>query len=108
MSLTATSLPELRADTALLGRAMLDVGVRPGKRVLTLGTDAGMVATAAAATGADATCVDVCLEAAAAACESACLRGIRVHLRYGRIPDSTTVGRFDLIVANLPVRRGHS
>jgi release factor glutamine methyltransferase len=81
---------------------MLDVGVRPGSKVLALGTDAGLVATAAAATGADATGVDVCLEAAAAACESACLRGIPVHLRYGQTPDRVAVGRFDLIVANPP------
>lgn len=88
----------------LLGEAVL-AEVRPGDRVLDLGTGSGVNAVLAAGTAREVLAVDINPAAVAAAVANAERNGVadRVEVRHGDV-FSTVDGRFDLIVFDPPFR----
>jgi HemK-related putative methylase len=98
-ALFRTSEPLLRA---------VDDHVRPGSRVLDLGTGSGLIAVRAAMRGADVVATDVNPEAVRCARMNALLNRVdeRVEVREGDLYDPVRGERFDVVVCNPPFFRG--
>ena len=96
----------LHPTTQLCLRA-LERAVRPGDRVLDVGTGSGILALAAARLGASAVfAVDldgVAIEAAWSNVDANGLRDV-VHVRHGDAADLPEAGTFDVVVANIIAR----
>lgn len=110
--LTVVVLPDVfnpaifRTSAVLLGA--IDTHVRPGTRVLDLGTGTGVAAIRAAVAGARVTAVDVNAEAVRCARINAILNHVddRVEVRHGDLFAPVAGERFDLVVCNPPFFRG--
>jgi release factor glutamine methyltransferase len=88
----------------LLGRAVLDE-VRPGDRVLDMGTGSGVNAILAARVAASVTAVDISPHALAAARGNAARNGVADRVSVHRSDVFSHVhGRFDLVVFDPPFR----
>ena len=90
------------SDSRLLADAVLDEPIGPGAAVLDLCTGSGVIAVAAARTGADVTATDVSRRAVVTAWCNARRNGQRIRVRRGRSFEPVRGERFDLIVANPP------
>ena len=75
--------------------------VRPGERVIDIGTGSGVLAIAAAKLGAQVVATDVNAAAVRAAEHNAALNGVKVEGHVGRFFADVS-GTFDVILANLP------
>jgi release factor glutamine methyltransferase len=91
-----------QSDTRLLAQALRGVGVRPGARVLELGTGTGAVAVTAARGGCEVVAVDVSARAVLTAQLNALVRGLRVRVLRGDLFAPVAGERFDVILANPP------
>jgi len=92
-----------RSDARLLARAMRELGVASGARVLEVFAGSGAVAVAAAREGArEVTVVDVSRRALVSAWVNARRDGARVRARRGDLFAPVAGERFDLILANPP------
>jgi release factor glutamine methyltransferase len=90
------------SDSWMLAAAAEREQLSPGHRALDLCTGSGVVAIAAARSGAHASAVDVSRRAAAAAWVNARLNGQRVRVRSGHLFDPVADERFELITSNPP------
>jgi release factor glutamine methyltransferase len=90
------------SDSWLLADAVADEPIGPGSTVLELCTGSGVVALAAARTGAHVTATDVSRRAVLTAWCNARRHGQRIRVRRGRSFEPVRGERFDLIVANPP------
>jgi release factor glutamine methyltransferase len=102
---TITVPPDVQPITGmahLLGQAVLDE-VRPGDRVLDMGTGSGVNAILAADRAASVLAVDVNPSAVAAARANAAANGVAVEVRESDV-FSAVDGAFDLIVFDPPFR----
>jgi release factor glutamine methyltransferase len=86
----------------MLARALRAEGLAPGSRVLDVCTGSGVLAVAAALTGAQATAVDVSRRAVLCAALNARLNGVRVRALRGDLFAPVHGERFDAIVSNPP------
>jgi release factor glutamine methyltransferase len=97
---TLPSVFRPRSDSWLLA-SLVHAEAGPGRRVLDLCTGSGVVALAAAESGAEVSAVDVSRRAALTVRLNARLNGVRVDARRGDLLDAVD-GTFDLISANPP------
>ena len=92
-----------QGDSLLLRDALLAVPVPAGARVLDLGTGTGLLAVAAARSGAGRVrAVDASHRAVLAARCNARLRGLRIHVTHGDLRAPLPGGPFDVVTANPP------
>ncbi|RRO16732.1 methyltransferase domain-containing protein [Saccharopolyspora rhizosphaerae] len=92
-----------QGDTWLLARALGDAGIKPGSRVLDVGTGTGFLALTAARAGArEVTAVDVSLSAVVVAGVNAWLRRLPVRVQPGDALECDFGEPFDLVLANPP------
>ncbi|MER7705722.1 HemK2/MTQ2 family protein methyltransferase [Kitasatospora sp. NPDC097605] len=91
-----------QGDTELLVSCLRRERLDGASRVLDLGTGTGVVALAAARTGARVTAVDLSARAVLAAWVNTRLRRSRVELCRGDLTDPVHGRRFDLVAANPP------
>ena len=85
------------SDSWMLAAAAEREQLGPGHRALDLWTGSGVVAIAAARSGAQASAVDVSRRAAAAAWVNARLNGQRVRVRSGHLFDPVADERFAVV-----------
>jgi len=78
------------------------LGVRPGERVLEIGSGVGLAAVLAARAGASVVATDVLPEAVAAIRANALLNGVSVDARLGDCYAPVAGERFDVICTNPP------
>lgn len=90
------------SDSWMLADAMRREGLGPDDRVLDLCTGTGVLALAAAESGADVTAVDVSRRAVATVWLNARRQRAHVRVRRGRLFEPVAEDRFDLIVSNPP------
>ncbi len=90
------------SDSWMLAEAVGREPIGPGSEVLDLCTGSGVVALAAARTGASVTAVDVSRRAVLTARLNARRNGLRIQARRGRSFEPVTGRTFDLIVSNPP------
>lgn len=88
-------------DTHLLTRALDQEGIRPGARVLELGTGSGALAVHAARLGARVTAVDISRRAVLCARINAGLHRSRVTVRRGDLVSLDGVS-YDVVISNPP------
>lgn len=87
-------------DTRIMLRALLREGVRPGARVLDIGTGSGALALQAAHMGAQVTAIDIARRAVACARMNAALAGRKVTVR---LTDLDALDRtYDMVISNPP------
>lgn len=86
-------------ETTRLALRALSRRVRPGMRVLDLGTGSGVLAIAAAKLGARVDALDIDPVAVAAARENAAQNGVEIEVKEGSLEAAR--GPYDLVVANL-------
>ncbi|WP_418959785.1 HemK2/MTQ2 family protein methyltransferase [Streptomyces tritici] len=91
-----------QADSALLMDCLAREKPGPGVRALDLCTGTGVVAIAAARSGAEVTAVDISRAAVAAARINARRHGARVRVRRGDLAEPVAEERFDLVTVNPP------
>lgn len=92
-----------QGDSYLLRDTLLTAPVPAGASVLDLGTGTGLLAVAAARSGAGRVCaVDTSRRAVLAARCNARLRGQPVHVRHGDLRRPPPGGPFDVVTANPP------
>lgn len=92
-----------QGDSFLLREALLAAPPPAGGRVLDLGTGTGMLAVAAARTGASRVwAVDSSYRAVITARCNARLRGLRVRVAHGDLRRRLPAGPFDVVTANPP------
>lgn len=91
-----------QGDTFLLISCLSREPLRPGCRVLDVGTGSGAVAVAAAQAGARVTAVDVSRRAVAAAWANGILHMRRIAVRRGDLLGPVGGEKFDLVVSNPP------
>ncbi|MBL1084424.1 methyltransferase [Streptomyces actinomycinicus] len=89
-------------DTQLLAEALREEALRPGTRVLDVGTGSGALALDAARRGAEVTAVDVSRRAVWTARLNAWLARLPVRIRRGDLFAPARGGTYDVIVANPP------
>lgn len=97
-----------QGDTALLIESLGRERLRPGCRVLDLGTGSGAVAVAAACWGAAVTAVDVSRRALATTWVNGALQGRRISVRRGDLLQPVRSRRFEVVVSNPPYVPGLS
>ena len=90
------------SDSRLLADIVAAQPIGAGSEVLDVGTGSGVVALAAARTGATATAVDVSRRAILTVRLNAWRNGLRVQARRGRTYGPVAGQRFDLIASNPP------
>jgi release factor glutamine methyltransferase len=90
------------SDSRLLARLARAQPIGPASEVLDVCTGSGIVALAAASTGARTTAVDVSRRAVATVRLNARRHGLRVQARRGRSYGPVAGQRFDLITSNPP------
>lgn len=88
-------------ETTRLALAALARHLRPGEKVLDLGTGSGILAIAAAKLGAEAVGVDVDASVLPQAEENARRNGVQVRFLLGSLEEALPLGPFGLVVANL-------
>lgn len=86
-------------ETTQMALKALSESVRPGMRVLDLGTGSGILAIAAAKLGADVLALDIDPAAVRSARENAEKNAVKIEVKKGSLDEAE--GPFDLIVANL-------
>jgi release factor glutamine methyltransferase len=99
--------PALFGSSELLLRS-LEPLIRPGMRVLDMGTGSGLIAVGAARLGADVVAVDLLAQAVRCATINALLNGVqdRVDARHGDRFAPVIDDRFDLVLFNPPYFSG--
>ncbi|QMU69327.1 HemK2/MTQ2 family protein methyltransferase [Streptacidiphilus sp. P02-A3a] len=97
-----------QGDTALLIESLGRERLRPGCRVLEIGSGSGAVAVAAARWGAAVTAVDVSRRALATTWVNGVLQGRRISVRRGDLLAPVSGRRFDVVVSNPPYVPGSS
>jgi release factor glutamine methyltransferase len=99
--------PTLFFSSEALARILPRV-VKPGCRVLDMGTGSGVQAIVAAGLGAQVVAVDVSAEAVRCACINALLNGMekRIEVREGDLFAPVAGERFDLVLFNPPFYHG--
>ncbi|MFI6025577.1 methyltransferase [Amycolatopsis magusensis] len=93
--------PGARTDTTLLTQALADARVRPGARVLDLGTGSGPAA-AAREGAAEVVAIERCRRAVLSARLNGSLRRLPVRAFRGDPAGRGRLGRFDVVLANPP------
>ncbi|WP_243029680.1 50S ribosomal protein L11 methyltransferase [Thermus altitudinis] len=88
-------------ETTRLALSALARHLRPGEKVLDLGTGSGILAIAAAKLGGEALGVDIDEAVLPQAEENARRNGVRVRFLQGSLEEALPYGPFDLLVANL-------
>lgn len=88
-------------ETTRLALSALARHLRPGEKVLDLGTGSGILAIAAAKLGGEALGVDIDEAVLPQAEENAIRNGVRVRFFLGSLEEALPHGPFDLLVANL-------
>ncbi|WP_243090794.1 50S ribosomal protein L11 methyltransferase [Thermus neutrinimicus] len=88
-------------ETTRLALSALARHLRPGERVLDLGTGSGILAIAAAKLGGEALGVDIDVTVLPQAEENARRNGVWVRFLPGSLEEALPNGPFDLLVANL-------
>ncbi|MFJ8159916.1 HemK2/MTQ2 family protein methyltransferase [Streptomyces sp. NPDC096136] len=91
-----------QADTLLLADALARESLRPGARVIEIGTGTGALALKAAARGAEVTAVDVAWPAVLAARLNGWRQRLELRILHGDFATRTRGQRFDLALANPP------
>ncbi|WP_033821872.1 HemK2/MTQ2 family protein methyltransferase [Kitasatospora sp. MBT63] len=89
-------------DSDLLIECLGRERLREGDEVLDLGTGMGVVALAAAGTGARVTAIDISRRALALAWINGALNGRHIHVRQGDLLEPVHGRHFDLIASNPP------
>lgn len=101
-----------QADSRTLLRALGEVSVPPGARVLDLCTGSGVIAIGAAMAGAhDVVAYDISGDAVRCAQRNADAMSVSVDVRLGGLPHALADGPFDLVLCNppyVPADRTHS
>ncbi|WP_406193535.1 methyltransferase [Kitasatospora sp. NBC_01560] len=100
--LRAPGVYRAQDDSELLVRSLGHERLREGDEVLDLGTGTGVVALAAAGTGARVTAIDVSRRALATAWINGALNRRHIHVRQGDLLEPVRGRRFDLIASNPP------
>lgn len=90
------------SDSWMLAEAIARQPIGPGSEVLDVCTGSGVLALAAASTGADVTAIDVSRRAVLTARLNARRNGLRIRALRGRSFEPVAGRRFDLIVSNPP------
>jgi len=88
-------------DSYMMLEALKGSGVKPGDRVLDMGTGSGILAIAAEKRGCSVTAVDINPEAIKAAKEAAKKEGARIRFAVSDLFESVK-GSYDLILFNAP------
>ncbi|OIJ68354.1 HemK2/MTQ2 family protein methyltransferase [Streptomyces mangrovisoli] len=89
-------------DTRLLARALQREDMKPGTRVLELGTGSGALALAAASRGARVTAVDISRRAVLTARLNAMIARTHVTVRRGDLTAAVAGESYDLVISNPP------
>ena len=90
-------------DTTALCLALLEKYLKPGEKVIDMGTGSGILAIGAAMLGADVLAIDIDPDAVRVAKENAALNGVadRIRVQEGNLLDRAEEESCDLCVANI-------
>ncbi len=90
-------------DSRLLVDGLRQTAISEGRRVLDLCTGSGVLAIAAAQSGAaEVTAFDICPRAVQCSRANASAAGVHVDVRLGSLSDALGCGPFDVVVSNPP------